>query len=245
MAEYVPLSEFDEAKCGPAHWLVQLPEYAPTDKIGVNLSALGTLARLGGFMHLDIMSYDGESDEISASPDGANKDGSTTATAKATITKAPKLETEVDNDPRNPFCQSYAAGYIGINTSPVTTDLSQKGALRNAEDWAEQLDTTIRKGLRGTTARNVLNVWSLGVTALFYVPSDVLGIHDHSYDSAGSTAATLVLDAGWAVMLASSLGRLRDDPGNHVRYSAVLGAQLDRLAAVYAATAVKKLVKPI
>jgi hypothetical protein len=242
MAEYIPFSDLEEAELGAVRWLVDLPDYAPTEKIGLNITALGKLAHIGGFRHLDVRSFSGGKDSVSLSPNGLNEDGSGTASAKASVTKAKKITTKTFDD-EGLVCQTYSTGYIGLNTSTMTEQLSHKGKLRDPEAWSTQLDGHLRSGLRRATASNTVTLSRTAALGLIYTPIPLL--NDHPYANPEATAANLATTAmitlAAAALVGYAVGRTKDE----IRYSTVCGLQLDRLATVYGVTAVKKLVKPV
>lgn len=245
MTRLVPLSELEDVEFGAVHWKVNLPEYAPTDKIGVNVGALGQLARLGGFRHLDIVSYAGEVDKVAVDPGHANTDGSLTgvAIAQREKTSAPRHYTdEIDG---GPGVQFYSSGLMRVNTSPMADQISQKGKLRDAGAWSSVLDHTLRANLRKITAQNLAGgdrrIGFIGLsTAYGAVPT----LMHQYYDSAGALSWLPVASAA-AIASAAVIGKFEGARLSDIRFSAVYGVQLDRIAAVYGGSAVRRLVKPL
>ncbi|MCA9324496.1 hypothetical protein KDA23_00285 [Candidatus Saccharibacteria bacterium] len=244
MRNLTPLSKMDNVLVGGAHWLVDLPEYAPTERIGIDAVALGRLARWGGFEHLDIATYEGGVDQLSILTDGPSQDGTSTVSTASSVTAAPSVRIGICNPgDKHPLQPLYNHGSIDINTSTIADHLSRQsgGQLRDPKAWALQLDDTLRRSLRFATRRNLLGPMPAAATGLMY------GVLPRLMDveSVEDTFRAILLIGGASAVVVSGSAMLDKIPGELVRYSAFAGIQLDRLAVVHGQTAVRKLIKPI
>jgi len=79
---FVPLSEMEGYSDDHLAWRVPLPEYVPSDSIGLNVIRLKHLARLDGLGHLRIDSYDGERTVYQAELSSVDAQGNATAGMK-------------------------------------------------------------------------------------------------------------------------------------------------------------------
>jgi len=79
---FVPLSEMEDYSDDHLAWRVPLPEYVPSDAIGLNVIRLKHLARLGGLGHLRVDTYDGERSVYQAELSGIDSQGNATAGMK-------------------------------------------------------------------------------------------------------------------------------------------------------------------
>jgi len=137
-SEFIPASDLAGYETERVRWDVELPPYAPAEGIGINIGRLGRLAHGGGFNHITVVNYAGETTEVAPNVDNVNMQGSATASMRASIKKAPLADMQAAGNPST-LAQDYYEYYwpngtLKLNLSEITNKLSsskKSGALRD------------------------------------------------------------------------------------------------------------------
>lgn len=161
---YVPLSQLPETYSDTFRWDVHLPEYAPSDKIGLNIHYLGRLARLGGFGHLRINSYTGDVTQTSIHTPSINQDGTVASTISASTTKAESWRTLIDGGKQQDIEEQFYSEWvwkdaqISLNTREIGQRVSKRDpSYRDPHAWAYEINRALGGGIRHAAHENLLS----------------------------------------------------------------------------------------
>jgi hypothetical protein len=141
---FVPLSELQGERVN-----LQLPEYAPTEAIGINLERIDRLAHLGGFAlgETSISTFSGGTTTHGLGVTGRNADGTAIAGAASTR-NAERGRGTFEQDSHLGFCHGRPSLTVQVNQEEIVQRLSNASKLRDARAWSAQLDTSIARGLK-------------------------------------------------------------------------------------------------
>lgn len=154
---------------------ISLPEYVPTEQIGINMQRLGHLGAIAGFNEITITSFSGRTSSYEHSVVG--HDGHGTAYAGATKKVQVDLseqDTGMRADSRS-LIHSHPPLAIGINVEEVNQRLAdEKAHLRDPRPWAKALNQAVGEGLRQATWRHHVREMQ-PLEALLYLSGDFIG----------------------------------------------------------------------
>lgn len=147
--KFVPLAAMGDLEQERVIWRANLPDYAPSENITINLDKLARLARLGGMESIRVESYVGDTTQIVPEVNSVDQHGVASASKKASISKAKTLKTEVGGalDIEVPYDYRWQLGKISLNIAEIDERVAQKGNLRDADAWSKELDKALRKGM--------------------------------------------------------------------------------------------------
>ena len=246
MIQLTPMNEVGGAQFEGIDWRVQLPDYVPTEAIGVNMAYLGRVARLGGISNLIVLSGSETQESVSLEISGITQTGTAMTSGKFTRQKSPRHTASPDwktVDISEGIAPAYRPRVAHLDIGAITHELSSRkgGALRQASAWADKLDASLKQGVREAvressfTASSLLSFFALegGTTVSF------AAMH-HGYSLQQFTADRLTTPIFIAAVAAYSHRSMRE-----TRFSTVMGLHLDRLALAYGGLLVRKLVQPL
>ncbi len=250
--EFIPLDQAPDYPTEHVDWQVDLPPYAPTDQIGLDISRFDRMAKIGGFNRLTVVDYVGDRTEYVPDVNGVTGSGEATAAARGTLRQADLYKADMqtiggsrDTDYDHPDAT------ISLNIGEVTDQLGQKtsgGALRSPQAWADALNTAATGGIRSATRDNLfahapvteklMLPYYLGLAGYFEVTGD-----DPSPEAVVvKTAAYLVAgQVVWKPIFDKIAGLDRPDR----RTSIIHGMHADRILAVEVLSRTRRLIKPI
>jgi len=158
---FIPLSELTDKPNGRIVWELVVPEYAPSGNIGVSTSRLSRLACLGGFRHISIRGYSGNTTTEVPEVDSVDAFGVATASGRSTITKAERQQSYVSQpEPLDEEFLHYdyywADGTISLNMAEIDDHIGEQRKLRDAPTWSAELDKAIKLGIRNVSRQNLL-----------------------------------------------------------------------------------------
>jgi hypothetical protein len=155
MSTYIPASELADAQTDRTRWHLELPEYAPADRIGVNVNIIDRIARLGGLGQLAIATFDGDVTRMHLETDQVGNDGSATAASKLTVNKADLSDSELKYTSAS---GADSVGEIRVNMSEIYDTLSSQksDALRSSKAWAKILDRSLSLGTQNAVRKNLI-----------------------------------------------------------------------------------------
>jgi len=265
MGEYVRLPEMEKEDVGRIRWDVNLPDYAHADMIVANARLLNWVGVAAGFDSLRIGSFAGGTDrvipQVNPYAGMSGELGEATAAGRTHRKRAKRHQSEGSDPSREnklwqrsaPFGQeimevmtpSYSHGTLTVNTDVIAQNLSSSRELQKPEAWARELNSSIAVASRNAARRNLLTPYGLAgfaVAEAIAIQPSLIFRHYPEY----FPAALAVANAGVA-LVAYTAGSIAFRPKDFLqtRWSLVFGAQLDRLAFVYGATATKCLVKSL
>jgi hypothetical protein len=262
MAEFIPLPVLEKVDVAGIRWDVHLPTHAHADEIGAEVQSIGRIARMAGFEEVRIGSFAGGVDRIVPGISGRTPNGEAIASTGGAKVKGQRYQTSRDpvissgvpwkDKPPEQFTDiitpSYVTGTMLVNTEAIAQKLSEKrnGALHSSKAWAEELNREIGAASRLAAQKNLLSKTGLAV----FAGAELYAAHQSSdyihfkeiYLSSFATQSALAAVAIYGI--GAVYKRIRGEDSK-TRYSLIAGAQLDRMAYVYGATAMKRLVKPI
>jgi hypothetical protein len=265
MAGYTPLPELERHDSGRIRWDVQLPDYAHYDEIGANMRTLNWVAVAAGFDSIRIGSFAGGTDRIMPQVNGyggvGGEQGEATATGR-TYKRRAKRQASEDSGPirtsefwsqtpdqMQPLVElmtpSYASGTLKINTDVIAQSLSGNRELHQPKAWARELNSAVAHASRRAAHHNLLTPYGVaGFAVAEYFAVNASNVFRHSPEY---YAAALAISNAGIALVAYTAGSIAYRPKDFLqtRWSLIYGAQLDRLAFVYGATAAKRLIKPI
>ncbi len=258
MNELISVSELSGQEVAGITWNLELPPYAPTERIGVNIKALGRMARLAGFQPLALNSYAGRTDQFTPELSGHTPDGAALASGRAhrrngeshrvTLSdrnqskpaRFHKITTGTGYDVVTP---TFEPGSIAINSAGVVNKLSHKGQLRSAAGWARELNREIVTAGRAAARENLTS--PLG--AAYLAGSEAYAVYlngSHAHDPLTYLSSLAAFNLFTPVAY-GMLGLALRGTAKETRYSLLLGNQYDRVGMVYGATAMQRIVKPL
>lgn len=240
----VPLDELGQGK-ERVSWNLQLPDYAPTDRIGVDVRRLDRLARLGGFINFNVSGYEGNTIRSLPQIDSINPDGTATSSGRLSIQRT-DLQKVHGKEPAFGQSTSYVTGQanVRINVPEMldrVTASKRPAPLRNPEAWSGVLNDAVGSGLRAATFEHLIKqpgienkIFLLGTLAVLWGNTN-RGALEYF---AGNLFGTALWGAGfWFMLKMGAQGR--DAP-----FSVVPFVHLDRVARVSLATRTRRLVRP-
>ena len=141
---------------------LSLPEFVDISKIGVNISTIERLCKLGGISHLRVANQkDAETSQFTPAIVGYANDGSAYASKVGVETKVPTHSTssQLDMDWLEdelpitmPFSCIWTKGNIDINIDEISHRISDDKkweGVRDGKAWSFYLDQAIKKGVTG------------------------------------------------------------------------------------------------
>lgn len=141
--------------------LLNLPDYVDQDKIGVNLTGIAKLCRLGGIRQLVVIgNTDEEISHVIPEVVGLNSDGSAIASKKVARVTVPTFEMHKrDSSWRNISISTRATNLaIDINVDEVALRVSEKPkGVHSIGNWAGELDKGLKHPIRWAGNQNLLH----------------------------------------------------------------------------------------
>ncbi|MEI9914297.1 MAG: hypothetical protein WDN66_04990 [Candidatus Saccharibacteria bacterium] len=111
-SEVLSLAELQGYRSDSLAWNLELPEYVPSDQIGVDVNLLRRVAYIGGIKHLRVGLYDGDRANTTQSVVGLSQDGTAVGGMSAVDAKADEVKTEV-TDAGDHFDKPYSEYWWG------------------------------------------------------------------------------------------------------------------------------------
>lgn len=255
MSDFYPITELDSMEIPRINWNLQLPDYAPAHKIGVNVVALSRLARLGGYETLSISGGDLGVAKINPSVDGLNADGSSTLSGASSVAATESMVNGLQNEGANHSCDNtlhefdtfhWRRGNLVLNTQDMSHRLSQEkgGALRSEAAWSREINDVMKSGMTKAAKESLID--SVDPRALIYTGFMLSILNGYDYASDGVSVIDVVrnyalIQLGW-----SNLSAVRShNVLKERRWSAIAAYQFDRLAVVAGLSKMTRLVKPL
>jgi hypothetical protein len=229
-----------------------LPEYVPTDQIGLNVSRLQQLTRLGGLGHFRVSSQAGDRTTYQAEITGMDASGSATAGMKVAKQEAALSSAQVDADKASSEAIDFSeyrwgAGHVIVNLTEMTDKIIGEGAsLRNPRPWSKLLDKALRKGVSSAAEKQLMgdvSGWSKTWLGLLVVYS--VWPQSNPHFTVGDFIAGVAMQDGICQLLPTLSMAFKGTSPKERRLSLVPAYQVDRLAVVEGMTRALKLIKPI
>lgn len=258
MSELIAMSELNGQEVAGISWDTDLPPYTPADRIGVNVRALGRIARLAGFEPLAISSFAGRTDQFTPEMSGQTPDGAALASGRAhrqkgeshrvastdpDRTKQARFHKMVSGPGYDVVSPTLEPGSIILNSAAIVNRLSQKGQLRSASGWARELNREIVSAGRAAALQNLTSPMGAAYLAgseAYIISSSASHAHNPVTYLSSVAAYNLCVPVVYGLWALTFRGTAKE-----TRYSMLLGNQYDRVGLVYGATAVQRLVKPL
>lgn len=258
MRNFIPISELQEFEGRRIVWNLVLPDYAPSERIGVNIQRLGRIARIGGFNSLTIDSFIGETSSIDLEPDSVDKHGQATAVSKVSAVKA-KIQ-RVDIGEPNPEYEDdreyvWPDGVISLNLPELDERVAQDGSVRGADNWSKHLNEALKQGVNSATINHLIEAPTtlnksrlvtkpLGGAAIAYAAQEVGGYGDASFEE------YFLMFLAINGTVESTMGAVLDKmfhnwPISERRFSLICGMQFDRAILVSGISRTLPLVKAL
>lgn len=249
--EFTPLSEIENVETQYVNWGVELPEYVPVDQIGVDVSRLDRMAKIGGFRILNIVGYVGDTTEFVPDVNGTSKSGESTAVMRGTMRKADLFKTDIGLDiGKRDTDFDHTVASVSLNVGEITDTLTKSGvagALRSPSAWSDIMNDATVQGVRGATRENlfsntdtydkVMPIWCTGLAGSLEAMS--------THPSLGSAMGTVVIFNATARLIKSQYDRYNGIDRSDKRFSMMHGIHADRILAVEALSRMGPLVKSL
>jgi hypothetical protein len=235
MNNFTPTAELVDLDHETIAWDLALPDYAPSEAIGVHVPRLGRLARLGGFRTLRISGYSGDTTSVSPEIDSVDDHGVATSTMRASVTKAKRIKLDELGPYRNaPQEYRWSDGGVSLNITEIDRIVGEKGGLRKPDIWSSEINSALKLGVRQAAKQNLIENTSLGekmVTPALLGFFTVMALAFHDTEREVLTAigrSYLYYHVGWTSIFNRIQGRHIQDR----RWSLFEGIHLDRALAV-------------
>lgn len=248
--EFQPLSSLPECEIPRINWQLELPDYAPSNEVGINTRALSRFAKLGGYDSLTIRAEDMGTTKTVPGLDGMNGDGSATSSAGGSVYHPDNVKA-LAKDGREPGCNdSYDAyhwrtGVLTVNSQVILDRLSRNrdDALRSGAAWSKELDKALKSGLTASARESLiakstpngllLFIASMGISQGIAIAEDTI--------SSSNTASGLVGFAFYNILRGVIKGHSIKD----YRPSVLPTYQVDRLMIVAGLSRATRFAKPL
>lgn len=251
---FIPLSELDGYSDEQLSWRVPLPEYVPTESIGVNVNRLKWLSHLGGIGHLRIDTQDGDQTTYQPEITGIDTSGSATAGMKVVKQKASLSAAETSPNSTDRAIVRYSEyqwgdGHITLNATEMAATVLNKTrdsdiTVRQPDVWSRVIDKGLRKGISKVTEEQLLRgVTLLSKVGLGLVSMNVLGAVGIFPDA--DLIPVGLLSSLYVQGIQSYLAWTDGLPISERRLSLIPGYQIDRLTVVKGLNRAQKLVRTI
>lgn len=233
---------------------LNLPSYIDQDKIGVNLTGISKLCRLGGIRELVVIGNTGEeTSHVIPEIVDLNSDGSAVASKKIAKVAVPTFEMDIkDNKGQTENISTRAVNLnIKINIDELASRVTEKpeGA-HSVKNWTKELDKGFKVPIRKSGNQNLLrNLEWNDRTAYIAAGGFSVGVPfidlfatlrgDIIFLEAQLASVALIVGA----LKASETLSLRKHPD--FRYSLFLGYQIDRAIALGISSRTKPLIKDL
>ncbi len=165
-AKFVPLDKINFKSNPELEIKVNLPDYVPTNEIGLNVTRIKFLSRMAGLKYLKIDTASDETSSEQFNPTSIDGQGNATGNITVAHIKSPLFKTDLDRDKslisRLYPEYSWSDGQITINSSELnkrTYDAARKEngpRLRDPDEWANLLNESITTGLTTSARLNLL-----------------------------------------------------------------------------------------
>lgn len=228
---FVPI---EYANTDRMRFVIPFPEYVKPQQIGVNLSGLERLLRIGGIGRLRVAEQtEGETTRFTPTVVGYNSQGNAYAGKKGTLTFVPEFTTSPNLDA--PVSRLHFATWtnavINLNINEMAQRIRQEDrwtrGVRSTEAWAHHLDEALRKGVRDIGIRHLtlgLNKIDWLYIALQYAQMGTLATFTR-FPSVEIMAFSILFGSGCINLIGCNVFR-NTDYGS--RWSVIIGPQLDR-----------------
>ncbi len=250
--ELIPLDQIQDYPSNHVNWQVDLPPYAPTDQIGVDIARFDRMARIGGFNRLNVVDYAGETTEYIPEVNGVTGLGEATAAARGTLRQADLYKADMQTTGRSRDTDyDHADATISLNIAEVTDRLGHKtsgGALRSPQAWAGALNAAATGGIRSATRDNLFTHAPVGERLMLPFYLGGAGLVETIGDDPSPEA--IVVTAGAFLVIGQVglkpwLDKFERVDRSDRRISIVQGIHADRILAVEALSRTRRLIKPI
>ncbi len=147
--DYVSLAELESSKL---RFVTPLPSFVDQGLIGINLSRINLLCRLGGIRHLRI---EGQTDEETSSfvPTlvGFDTQGNAYAVKTGMKTSVPTYTTDSQSNNLGPLPARWVNGVIKINVDEtanrILSETRWSNGVNNSDAWSYYLNSIIKNGI--------------------------------------------------------------------------------------------------
>ncbi len=254
---FTPLSELPP-ETSTLH--LALPEYAPTDRIGLNMQAIGSVARWGGFNRdVVIRPYSGDTTSYSGAVMGFDGGGAAFMGGVST-TEADKSQADFDKSDGLPILgsdwRSRTDLTLRLNMSELTDQVQRSGkSVRDPATWSAGINRAVGSGLRQAAFEHLLGA-PLPKEEVFYSVLDAGGMamlstigaahmphpHAHANHSSWLYVGASITAINSVKVALSLIGSRRLDS---LCYSLIPAYQIDRCAIVAGMVAARKFAKPL
>jgi hypothetical protein len=231
---------------------LNLPGYVDQDRIGVNLTGISKLCRLGGIRQLVVLGKtDEETSHVIPEVSGMNSDGSAMASKKMAKVTVPTFESSVhDYSRRNKWIgDRWITLNVNMNVDEIGLRVSEnEGGVHSPKNWARELDKGLRTPIRKAGDQNLLHDLE---------SSDKNGYFVMAYSAAIAIPLTISLargtfnpELGLVYLLATIAGnRLREKiltlKDQDHRFALFPGFQVDRAIALGITSRTRNLIKDL
>lgn len=227
-------------------------EHAPSDAVGIDMAALGTLARIGGFYE-PVTITTGRQQRIEGMTVAGHDSGAAVA-ARGLFRAAPLARSHLE-DPKSLYDyagkpRSYRSLAIEVDDSLVER-VSSQGKIRDPSTWAREMDAAIKQGICSGAWRNLVRQPPYTLDGALFVGGVSLLASDWFGEAVDSILPDIQLELpinGYTIVYGANLigraihhvvGRL---VGRDMIWSAVPGWHFDRAIAVSALARARSLV---
>ena len=260
---FTPLPEVESEK---VRFSIKLPDYIDPNEIGVNVSGIETLCRIGAIRHLRVEGSYNKQDHITdIAVMGVGNSGAAYMGGLASAESSLHKEVSEEMDPNYiPYLGRWASGKITIDMQSIANKLGEnnrwEGGVRSTKGWSHHLNKAVKEGIAnigtehlvyGLTKKElaictILNAWVLlGEANADPISDGIAGTYNPHIPSLSATMSAMIT-LSVVMTLVNRYIFLRDrlsETGVH--WSLIYGPQIDRALILQAAARTKRLVKPL
>lgn len=249
--EVVPLSRLNNLETEGYAFHIQLPDYAPSEELGLDIGRLNRIKRWTGFGHLILNTYAGDTTEATPVVASLAPDGSATAGSKFSTEEADLYDTDMTkctwaHNQFPEYCRP--SGLVKLNTNEIlqrlSTDTKTPGALRDPQAWADQLNSSLTDGVLSLAKQNLYLRHSIADKIMSFYFAAASAIVCRNYP-AEIPAYTVGMSLVHQTLGRPLMARNRYGLSGERMLSVFPGVSLDRLLITTGLLKASKLIRPI
>ncbi|MBI2034389.1 MAG: hypothetical protein HYT11_01515 [Candidatus Levybacteria bacterium] len=260
---FTPLPEVESEK---VRFAIKLPDYIDPNEVGVNVSGIETLCRIGAIKHLGVEgSYNQQARIANVAVMGTSNSGAAYMGGIASAESSLHKEFGEEIDPAYvPYLGRWTSGKITIDMQGVANKLNENNrwerGVRSTTGWTHHLNKAVKEGIAnigtghlvyGLTKTElafcvIMNTWSLlGQADADPIFKGIAGTYNPHVPSPYEAMYTVISTSVLMTLVYRYLtfrDRLSEDG---VHWSLVYGPQIGRALLLQATARTKRLVKPL
>lgn len=258
--KFVPLPDVESEK---VRFAVKLPDYIDPHKIGVNVSGIERLCRIGGIKHLRVEgSYDKQQHANGASVMGVTGSGAAYMGGIASAESSLYEESGEESDPMYaPWFGRWINGKITVDMQGVANKLGENnrwtGGVRSVNGWTHHLNKAVKRGIVNIGTEHLVygmtkselaicafvNAYAF-LNAAAASPSAVLsGDYNPHVPSVNEVAQSLIFMSLFMTLVAKYYVFREELKDKDMHWSLIFGPQIDRALLLQGAARTTRLVK--